>query len=166
MLYITVCDDEKPLTEKIKNVIYERLEELQVECKIDCFCSGDSSLTTNDNIGRSEPVIYDFVDVGTAKVWLDEISYIENDLHKLTFHLLRKGTPMKWGLYRKIDEVEKDFTSGSLVRVHQSFLVNMEYVKEIKRYEIIMLDGTIIPVSKKWYKQAQDLFQKNKGATF
>ena len=45
-------------------------------------------------------------------------------------------------------------------RCHQSFIVNMDYIYSLKRYEIILRSGVSIPVSKAYSKQIREVFQK------
>ena len=41
---------------------------------------------------------------------------------------------------------------------HKSFTVNLFYVKSIKGYDIIMMDGSIIPLSQKKSAEFRDQF--------
>ena len=43
-------------------------------------------------------------------------------------------------------KLHKDF-----LRVHKSFLVNMQYIRRIEMKEVTLQDGTVLPVSKTRY---------------
>ncbi len=62
--------------------------------------------------------------------------------------------------YGKIDEVEKQVSSknGRFLRVHQSFLVNFDYIKAIAATEIELLDGMRIQISEDRRKAARARF--------
>ena len=106
---------------------------------------------------------YDFVGIGARDISVNNIIYIDNDLHKLTLHLLIKGKRVSYELYKKISDIEQDFQSDYLVHTHQSFLVNIQYVTHIKRYELTLSTGELIPISKNRYKSVQEAFMRKKG---
>ena len=111
-----------------------------------------------------EKILYEFVDYGAKWVSLSRIIFVENHLHRLTFHLMEGGKEKIYYIYKKLDEVEHDFGAGGLIRIHQSFLVNMQYVDNISRYEAILRDGTVLPVSKQRFGQAREAFIRKEGA--
>jgi DNA-binding LytR/AlgR family response regulator len=49
--------------------------------------------------------------------------------------------------------LEKDF-GAAFLRGHQSFLVNMEYVKRISNYKLTLNNDIVLPVPKARFKQA------------
>ena len=108
-------------------------------------------------------ITYHFVDGESKRVLLNYVMYIENDLHKISFHLMEKGTEKVYALYKKLDEIEADFGSEDLVRTHQSFLVNMQYASSVRRYVVTLENGVEIAISKQRYKQTKESFIKAKG---
>ncbi len=50
--------------------------------------------------------------------------------------------------YGSLTEVERTIESDMFCRTHKSFIVNMRYVEMAKKDEIILLDGTRIPISR------------------
>lgn len=62
--------------------------------------------------------------------------------------------------YGKINDVEKQAASmnGRFLRVHQSFLVNFDYIKAMSATEVEMLDGRRIQVSEDRRKDAMARF--------
>ena len=138
-----VLKDHESLSENIKEALDTVLEKLKIGIKT---------------------VVYDFVDVGEKTVFLNQIMYIESDRHKIDFHLKEGGREMVYRIYRKLDEVENDFDSENLVRIHQSYLVNMDYVSDVSRYQVKLENGREIPISKQRYKQTQSAYIRQKGA--
>ncbi len=89
--------------------------------------------------------------VNYDSIKVKDILYVMSDNRILTIYLKNKKTKTK---YIKLNEFEEKIKSQLLCRVHQSYLVNVNYVEFITRYEITLIDGTIIPVSKSRYKEA------------
>ena len=50
-------------------------------------------------------------------------------------------------------KLHKDF-----LRIHKSFLVNMQYIRRIEMKEVTMQDGTVLPVSKTRYSASRDKY--------
>ena len=48
-------------------------------------------------------------------------------------------------------------------RVHQSYLVNMKYVKNVERYEASLENGMTINISKRYYKDVEREYIKRQG---
>ena len=49
----------------------------------------------------------------------------------------------------KIGNIDIDMASYNFFMPHQSFVVNLKYVKDIKNYELLMTNGIRIPLSQK-----------------
>ena len=94
---------------------------------------------------------------GKQTILLGKILYIESKLHKLYFKLA-EGKPYMYG---KLDELEEQLTACGFVRVHQSFLVNLEYVDKINNYQMYLTDGSILPVTKQRYSEVKEQFAKH-----
>lgn len=69
--------------------------------------------------------------------------------------------------YDRLDEVEKKLQqygfSHNFCRVHQSFLVNMKYAKDVERYKVTLENGTEISISKKYYKDVEKEYIRRQG---
>ena len=112
---------------------------------------------------RSDEVIYDFVEEKSKKVMISNIVYIESSLHRISFHVYVDGRDKIYTIYKKMDDIEIEFKAEELVRVHQSFIVNMKYVCDIKRYCVKLINSIEIPVSKQRYKNAILEYARQKG---
>ena len=111
-----------------------------------------------------EPVPYNFVDAGRRSVSPSQVVYVENNLHKTAFHLMEQGAEKVYAVYRKLNDIESDFDSEDLIRTHQSYLVNVNYVRSVERYLARLESGAEIPISKQRYRQTQEAFLRKKGA--
>lgn len=60
--------------------------------------------------------------------------------------------------YGKLDQVEQELegNNAGFIRIHKSYLVNSRYVKQISYKQVILMDGTRLPVSESRGRQIQD----------
>ena len=93
------------------------------------------------------------VDFGNNRVRATEISYIQAD-GNYTKIALNDGTVsdlMHVSIINWIDEL-----GDSFVRCHKSFLVNMDYILKIKYKELVLTNGVVLPVGRKYYNELKD----------
>ena len=88
------------------------------------------------------------------KISLKDIMYIEVQGNDITVHTLKdtyrtKGT---------MSSFETEINSDMFVRCHKSYLVNLEYIKSIKRYTSILVNDEEVPLSRNKYKEIKDKF--------
>jgi len=85
-----------------------------------------------------------------------DIMYIESDKMYINVHTTSQSMRFRMQLKDMMTMLnEKRFQ-----RCHQSFIVNMDYIYSLKRYEITMRNGEIIPISKAYSKQIRCEFQQ------
>ena len=53
---------------------------------------------------------------------------------------------------------EEGLDGYGFIGIHQSFLANLKYIKEVKRYKVILNNGIELRIPKARYKQVKDLF--------
>lgn len=51
---------------------------------------------------------------------------------------------------------ENEINSDTFIRCHKSYLVNMEYIKSIKRYTAILENNEEVPLGRNKYKEIKD----------
>ena len=78
---------------------------------------------------------------------LDNIYYMESQKHKIV--LYTKDEELEY--YAKIGELEEEL-QGHFCRIHKGYLVNLSYVEEYSRTEIILTNGDKLPLSKYKYE--------------
>lgn len=88
------------------------------------------------------------------KISFKDIMYIEVQGNDITVHTLKdtyrtKGT---------MSNFETEINSNMFVRCHKSYLVNLEYIKSIKRYTSILVNDEEVPLSRNKYKEIKDRF--------
>lgn len=96
------------------------------------------------------------VKIGRNKLFLnlDNIIYLEKDKNYVIFHT----TDNQYKERSNIDEKLSDLSSRDFIRTHIGYLVNMKYIKEITNTEVILLDGTKIPISKSYKQSVKDIY--------
>ena len=105
-----------------------------------------------EKIFSSEALILQHVGI-TEKIANSQIRYIESNAHQLLIHTISGEV----ALYEKLDVYEKKLHKDFL-RVHKSFLVNMQYIRRIEMKEVTLQDGTVLPVSKTRYSASRDKY--------
>ena len=96
------------------------------------------------------------------KVPFDRIAYFESRGRRIYIHMsgLAAEGPYTEVFYGKMNEVEKQvaMVNSRFLRIHQSFLVNFDYVRVIGFSEVVMMDGQTLQVSEERQKNARTQF--------
>lgn len=89
---------------------------------------------------------------GEKTVPIRNIIYLESKGHILVYHICYDGIWSELYSRNKLNKCEKDFLEHGFVRLHQSFLVNSNYIINVKNYRVTILGNSIeLPISKKRY---------------
>ena len=108
------------------------------------------------NTIRSGGVVeYVFVE-GKIPLKTEDIIYIETSKHKNTFYTKEEN----YSIYKKLSEIEGELKEFGFVRIHQSFLVNMQYVEKISSYVMTLTTGQELSVPKARYPQVKKEYQE------
>ncbi|HHV09741.1 MAG TPA: response regulator transcription factor [Clostridiales bacterium] len=99
---------------------------------------------------------------GVKEVSLERILYIESRLHKLEFHIMEADLKT-YTMYETLNQIEKEIDDNKFVRIHQSFLVNLKYIKRVLRYKVVLNNGEELVISKARYKEVKDTFVVYQG---
>lgn len=94
---------------------------------------------------------------GRMSLFLDDIIYIESNLHKLVFHLTG-GEGGQYTMYGRLDHIENLLKDGEFCRVHKSYLVNLKYVEQVERYQAKLSTGDTVSISQPRYNAVRDEF--------
>ncbi len=88
------------------------------------------------------------------KLDINEITYIEVQKENITIHTLNQIYEIKGTM----NNIEKDINCSRFCRCHKSFLVNLEHVKSIKQYVVILENSEEVPVSRYRFKETKEKF--------
>lgn len=93
------------------------------------------------------------------KVQTHNILYIESIKHIMNFHLRNGELLSCYGTMKEYNEIllsEKQF-----IRCHKSFIVNMDFVMSISSKDFVMVDKTLIPISRQGYPIVKNAYIQN-----
>lgn len=130
----------------------EQLEESVSEC-IDAILGKMKYVT--------EEKAYTFNE-GTRTISPNRIVYIASSLHTLEYHVMEDELKI-YTCAETLNNIESTFASYGFVRVHQSFLVNLKYVKAVKSYELLLSTGETIMIPKPRYRTVKNAFVAYRG---
>ena len=82
-------------------------------------------------------------DTGKYKVPLKSIRYVETYNRNLMFHTEQENIIC----YKTMKEMEQELCDKDFARCHTSYIVNLFYVKGIKKLNIELISGETIPIS-------------------
>lgn len=99
---------------------------------------------------------------GKRKIRLENIVYIESNLHRLVFHMSGKDA-VKYTIYTKLDEMDELLRDNGFCRIHKSYLVNLKYVDSVERYKAILSTGESLAISKARYLDTRNEFAYYRG---
>lgn len=82
-------------------------------------------------------------DSGRYKVFLKTLQYAETFNRNLLMHTEQENIIC----YKSMKEMEHTLSEHGFVRCHTSYIVNLLFVKGVKKLEITLITGQIIPIS-------------------
>lgn len=88
------------------------------------------------------------------RVNLKDIIYFESRCRLLFIHTRRET----YRTYHKMSDFSLDYP---FFRIHQSYLVNLDYVLEFSHNKVVLWDGTQLNVSRKYQELLKNLLLKN-----
>lgn len=70
--------------------------------------------------------------------------------------------------YGKLNQVEKELKSGQtpFLRIHQSYLVNYRFIREISFSKVVLMDGTELQISEDRQKKIRERYNDLLGSEF
>lgn len=104
---------------------------------------------------------FNFIE-GKKRINIEKIFYIESNLHKVIFLIMEEKLE-RYSLYERLNKIEEILKKYRFIRIHQSYLVNMQHIDTIKNYKVILDNGEELPMSKSKFKSAKEAFIEYKG---
>lgn len=94
---------------------------------------------------------------------LNSILYLESQQHTVIAHVQKGSNTKQYLFYSSLTTLEKQLEQHGFLRVHKSYLVNMDKLKKYQCHEAILTDGTTLRVSEKNYSQQKAKYLRWKG---
>lgn len=142
---------------KVGAVRYLLKEEASLENAL-----GECLDTITEQMKEEEAVCEFEFQNGKKRIPADTVLYVESRLHRVIYFVMENGIK-EYARYDRLDEVEKELQQYGFSRVHQSFLVNMKYAKDVERYRVTLENGTEVSISKKYYKAVEKEYIRRQG---
>lgn len=98
---------------------------------------------------------------GNKNIALEKILYIESVLHKLTFYVLEEEV-ISYTMYETLNNVTGMFNKD-FVRIHQSFLVNLRFVRKIDGNDLLLSNDISLPIARSKLKEVRNRVAMFKG---
>ncbi len=104
---------------------------------------------------------FDFKE-GKKEISLERLLYIESNLHKLEFHVMEDDMKI-YTMYETLNALEDELAVNDFIRIHQSYLVNIKYIKNVVRYKVILTNGVELIIPKARYTYVKEQFISYQG---
>ncbi len=85
----------------------------------------------------------------------DDIVHIESDDKVLLIHT-KSGEIFR--TYGKLNDLETQLDSPDFLRCHQSYIINMAYIKSVSDNDFITVDGTLVPMRKREIRRLKSVY--------
>ena len=117
------------------NYIIKPIKYVRLKAELDKFIER--------HIQEESPSLLVSNDTGRYKVALKTLRYVETFNRNLLLHTEQQNIIC----YKSMKEMEQELEGQGFVRCHTSYIVNLFYVKGVKKLEIMLITGESIPIS-------------------
>ena len=163
MFRIAVCDEDTMVRKKMKQLaaaymesreckaeIYEAVSEQEVHAKVHAILDLRQLVENKlqQQFNSKDILTFPFRE-GERRLTLHQIVYVESKLHRLYFHLEDGQIRTMYGILNEWEEK---------MCIHQSYLVNMRYIREISGCVVFLEKGTELTVPRTRYRQVRERF--------
>lgn len=140
--------------EAIRFIIKDMLQEMMPECIYTII----KKLRL-----KNHKIEYNFAK-GKKEIFTDSVVYIESDRHRVIFYVFNSNNLLdEYYLYDKLDNVEQELKNYGFLRIHKSYLVNMQYIEDILRYKAVLSTGAELPIPRDKYIRVEQKYYENAG---
>ncbi len=139
----------------VKPIPFDRL--LKAIMKVQEKTNNNKPVTPINNITNDADFIFVKTEYKTAKIFLNDILYIESLKDYVVFHLADE----KISSLLSLTYVEAELPKDKFVRIHRSFIVAFDKIKEIER-NIIVIGTAKIPLGENYREDFKKLVDVKK----
>lgn len=101
---------------------------------------------------------------GVLSIAPSKILFAESNVHKVIIHVIENSGDMReYYMYDKLDHVQELLEQYGFMRIHQSYLINKEYLKTVCRYKAELSHDVVLGISKKYYKEIEEYYIRMRG---
>ncbi len=101
----------------------------------------------------------------TETVHIEDILFIEGARKYQQIYLAGRANPLE--VRKQMQELEEEFQDYGFIRVHKGYLVNYKHIKVFKENDVILDNGSCIPMSRRKAPEVKDQYMelmKNEGS--
>jgi len=99
---------------------------------------------------------------GIKEISLERLLYVESNLHKLAFYVMEDDMKI-YTMYGTLNTLESELAENNFIRIHQSYLVNIKYIKNVVRYKAILVNGDELAIPKARYAHVKSQLTEEQG---
>lgn len=92
---------------------------------------------------EDSPFLVVINDTGKYKMFLNTLRYVETFNRNLLFHTEQENILC----YQSMKEAEQELQPRGFARCHTSYIINLFFVKGVKKLEVELITGEVIPIS-------------------
>lgn len=98
------------------------------------------------------------IEWGHKRVCIHDIVFLEAQQNYCAIHLLKGNEKMRMLVTVPMCEVLEDLNPDLFVRIHRSFVVNIEHINVIAGYMVEMDNGKDINIGREYRNNLEDMF--------
>jgi DNA-binding LytR/AlgR family response regulator len=93
-----------------------------------------------------------------VRINFDDIKYVESLRAYVKFHLENRRPVIS---IMTIKTIENYLPKDRFMRVHRSFIVNLDKITEVERLKVVFDSGTVVPVGEQYKEQFEEFLDKS-----
>lgn len=86
-----------------------------------------------------------------------QIMYLYSNKHYIEFHMVDETILVVRG---KMDDMERILSGRDFVRIHISYLIHIDYIREIRKNIVILKNQREVKISKKYREEMEQILEK------
>lgn len=130
---------------------FDEFEAAAQKVKDICEIRKQSATAVEVSADTHDGVIYVKSDYKIVRIGIDKINYIEAMSEYLRIACEDKSKPVVVLLSMK--KIEEHLPSSKFMRIHRSFIINLDKISEVKKNHVVLGDGVSLPIGDN-YKDA------------
>ncbi|MCR4824333.1 MAG: LytTR family DNA-binding domain-containing protein [Bacteroidales bacterium] len=118
-------------------------------------CEARNTATAADTpVSLQEDALFFRADGRTVRVRMADLRYIEGMSEYVKVYY--DGAPTPLIVLTRLKQLQERLPAGRFMRVHRSFLINLERIRDAGRAEITLDDGAVIPIGDMYRQEFRD----------
>lgn len=169
MFRIAVCDEDRMARKRMKQVVMTYMGARNYETQVIESLFGNEAVDSTHLVldlqemvthklekmlEREDRMIFFFRE-GEKRLAPSQVVYVESKLHRLYFHLQNEEV---YTMYDVLNEWEEKLKNFDFLRIHQSYLVNMRYIRKISSYAAHLEENVKLTIPRARYRQVREKF--------